>query len=257
MVLVTLVAVLAGAAPDKPSCVNINGTTACGFACKAEGGNAKCAKTPQGICASSGGQILCFDPPPIVAEVMKAVPAPECKVEQGKLACGYHCTSAMSELRCTKTPAGVCEARYGKTVCFDPPDEVFAIYGADVPPPKCISAEGHIACGYNCTSGSGGTVACTTTPMGVCLARDSAPKCFDPSREVICAYGRGIQRPECKYESGLITCGYDCKATGGKMACAQTPKGSCSDGAGGITCFDPPLGPGEASACFTQVAGRP
>ena len=117
MIALTLVAVLAGAVPDKPTCVNTNGQTVCGYACKAESGTAKCAQTPQGICTSHGGELLCFDPPRILSEVLGQVPAPECKVAQGKAACGYHCTSAMSPLVCAKTPAGVCEARYGLTVC--------------------------------------------------------------------------------------------------------------------------------------------
>ncbi len=248
----SVVALLLSAAPDKPSCVNINGTTACGYNCKADNGAAQCAQTPQGICATRGGKIFCFDPPAILTQVMKSVPEPECKVDtmHDKLVCGYHCTSALSELRCNRTPNGVCEARYGKTVCFDPPDEVYAIWKNAIPSPKCVSHDGNIACGYNCTSGSNGTIACSTTPVGVCLAHDSVPICFDPAPAQLCAYGANIKRPECKYESGTITCGYDCKSTSGKMACAQTPKGMCTDGAGGITCFDPPLGPGEATTCL-------
>ena len=249
MWLISVIVVLAGAAPDKPTCVNTNGTTACGYNCKAESGAAKCAQTPQGICASNGGQIVCFDPPAIVLQVMKSAPGPECKTDQGKMVCGYHCASSMSPLACTRTPAGVCEARYGQTVCFDPADELLAVYGADVPAPKCLAQDGQIACGYNCTAGNG-MVACSKTPMGACLARDSSPKCFDPAIEQVCAYGAQIKRAECKYDSGQITCGYDCKTTGGKMACAKSPKGTCTDGAGGITCFDPPLAPGDGTLCF-------
>lgn len=250
MVWVALMSMWLSATPEKPTCVNANGQTACGYSCKAESGNVKCAQTPQGICASNGGNIVCFDPPVLLARVLKTVPAPTCKIEQGTMACGYNCTSAMSELRCTKTPMGVCEARYGKTVCFDPPDTVIALFVPEVPAAGCLAKDGSIACGYNCTSGSGGTVACSKTPLGVCLARDSSPVCFDPPLDVLCALGKTIKRPTCKADFGQIVCGYDCKSSSGKVACARTPAGSCSDGAGGITCFDPPIDPAEASNCF-------
>ena len=244
-----LFAALLAAAPDKPACVNINGQTVCGFNCKAENGTAKCAQTPAGICTSNDGKILCFDPPKILSTVLKEIPKPECKVSGGAVACGYNCTSSSKGPACNTTPAGICEARYGFAVCFDPPDEVFGVWGKDVPAPKCLSQDGHIGCGYNCV-GTSGSVACAKTPVGVCLARDSAARCFDPPSGVLCALGADIKRPSCVFESGQIFCGYDCKSTSGRTACAQTPRGTCTDGAGGITCFDPPIDPGEATACL-------
>ena len=252
MLALCVVSLLVGAAPDKPTCVNTNGQTVCGYSCKAESGTAKCAASPHGVCTSYGGQILCFDPPKILTTVMKDVPTPECKVAQGKTACGYHCTSAMSPLVCAKTPAGVCEARYGKTVCFDPPDEVFAVWGANVPAPKCLAQDGNVACGYGCVAASG-SLACARTPVGVCLGKHSTARCFDPEPAVLCAFGEDIKRPTCLYDLGQIACGYDCKSSTQKVACALTPRGSCTDGAGGITCFDPPIDPGEATACFRVV----
>ncbi len=252
-----LVAVLVAGAPvaDKQKCVNANGQTACGFACKSENGKAKCAQTPQGICTSYDGQIVCFDPPRILSTVLGDVPAPECKVAQGKTACGYHCTSSMSPLVCAMTPVGVCEARYGSTVCFDPPEEVFAVWGKSVPAPKCLAQDGHIACGYGCVAASG-NLACAKTPVGVCLAKDSTAKCFDPPSAAICAFGADIKRPSCVADLGQIVCGYDCKSSSGKVACAQTPRGSCADGAGGVTCFDPPIDPGESTACYRTGAPK-
>jgi hypothetical protein len=241
VILLFLVAAVLGAAPDTPTCATASGQTACGYGCKTANGRAKCAQTPQGVCTVHDGQVRCFDPPRILSQVMDEVPVPECKVAQGKSVCGYNCSSA----RCASTPAGICQAQ----VCFDPPDEVFAVWGDAVPPPKCLAQGGRVACGYGCVAGSG-SVACAKTPIGVCFVKDGTARCFDPASGVLCANGKDLERPACLEDFGQIACGYDCKSTNGKVACAQTPRGSCNDASGSVTCFDPPIDPGESTACF-------
>ena len=58
---------------------------------------------------------------------------------------------------------------------------------------------------------------------------------------VVVLAGAAPDKPSCVNINGTTAGGYNCKSTSGKMSCAQTPKG---------TCFDPPLGPGEATTCL-------
>ena len=127
----------------------------------------------------------------------------------------------------------------------EPPDDVVLIWGRAAPKPTCRGA----VCGYGCVA-SGAAVACAKTPAGVCLATGGRAKCFDPDLAVLCAYGPRVRRPACLVEQGQIACGYDCKATQGKVACAATPRGTCNAMSGSVTCSDPPLDPGAMTACF-------
>lgn len=48
---------------------------------------------------------------------------PQCLSADGSVACGFHCVSAFSHVRCARTPDGFCAAaQYGTGIaCWDPP----------------------------------------------------------------------------------------------------------------------------------------
>lgn len=119
------------------------------------------------------------------------------------------------------------------------PEGVALIWGPHPPKPMCVTAAGRTVC--------------AETPAGVCIAKGAVAKCFDPNIAVLCAYGADIKRPSCLVDAlGQIACGYDCKATNGKIQCAATPRGHCNELSGAVTCSDPPIEPGELTACFRR-----
>jgi hypothetical protein len=236
---------------QAPSCVNSNGTSVCGYDCKGESGKVKCAQTPEGVCATSGGNVGCFDPPNAVRAVFSPLPKPSCKAADGKVVCGYNCVQGESGVECAKTPRGVCEAKYGKVVCFDPPPEVYAVYGAGAPAPSCEARDGKVVCGYGCGYG-GGEVQCAKTPAGACIERGGKVSCMDPPGRALCAGGTTMAKATCKAEAGKLACGYDCQSFGGDLKCAQTPAGKCTATASGTTCFDPPS-EGGAQSCLSVL----
>jgi hypothetical protein len=236
---------------QSPSCINSNGTSVCGFDCKGESGKVKCAQTPEGVCATSGGNVACFDPPQVVRATFGTSTRATCIAKEGRVACGYACAEAGGQAACTQTPAGVCDTRTGRVVCFDPPPEVFAVWGTNAPKPSCESREGKTVCGYGCVSG-GGNIACARTPAGSCIERGGQTACFDPPARALCAGGANIQKPTCTAETGKLSCGYDCKVTGGDVKCAQTPAGKCTATAAGTTCFDPPV-EGGSQKCLAVI----
>jgi len=83
-----------------------------------------------------------------------------------------------------------------------------------------------------------GKTACPQTPWGRCVATSGRLFCGDPSYETM----QVLQDPppvECVTTSGTGACGYGCKTTSGKAACAQTPWGDCVTTSGRIYCADP------------------
>lgn len=130
---------------------------------------------------------------------------------------------------------------------FEPSEVVSLVWGKDLPRVRCVGK----VCGFTCVTAGASTV-CAKTPVGVCLAKDGKAKCFDPPSAALCADGREIRRPACLADSGELACGYDCKATAGKVACATTPRGSCNAMSGNVICSDPVVDPGASTACFRR-----
>lgn len=130
---------------------------------------------------------------------------------------------------------------------FEPPEVVTLIWGDALPKVQCAGD----VCGFTCVT-AGKTSVCAKTPVGVCLAKDGKARCFDPPAAALCADGRAIVRPTCLAEAGELACGYDCKATAGKVACATTPRGSCNAMSGNVICSDPTVDPGASTACFRR-----
>lgn len=175
--------------------------------------------------------------------------APECLTSgRGERACGYGCISAYGEVRCARTPEGVCTAAADLLACWDPPPFVKAAWTArfarQAPLPKasCITSAGKTACGYHCVRGFD-QVQCADTPWGVCRPGDGALRCWDPSPALLASLREGQRLPEaiCSAVSGKLACGYHCAATGGEVACTETPDGICRADQDRVTCFDPPL----------------
>ena len=149
---------------------------------------------------------------------------PECVTQYGTTVCGYNCVASYGEVKCSRTPQGVCEASYGKVVCWDPAEHVRQ-------KAECVASYGDIACGYNCVA-SYGVVKCSRTPQGACEASYGQVVCWDPSV-------RTKQKAECISSYGSIACGYNCASGYGEVKCARTPNGICKADAGSVTCWDP------------------
>ncbi len=250
MLFLALIAVLS---QTGPKCVTTGSTRVCGYDCAENGATAQCAQTPSGVCGKNSSAVLCFDPGLWLTPLYPSIPRPACISEGGNIACGYDCKREGGKASCAQTPKGACVAQYGSVFCVDPPPEVYAVLGADVPPPTCKAQEGKVACGYACVSG-GGKLSCAKTPFGTCAENGSAPQCFDPDKTVICSKGKSTPKPECVSASGRLVCGYHCATAGAEVACAKTPDGTCDTaGPGKPVCFDPPVR-GGSSACLEAAA---
>ncbi len=226
--------------PSAPACRSIDGQVACGFACKSDGLRARCARTPQGHCQVLDGQAVCFDPPAYVVRAYgSTLPEPGCLASEGRVACGYACTTFSGKVNCARTPAGTCRGRGDSVECFDPPPVVFAAFGRETPKVECISRGTDFACGYKCASGTEG-VKCASTPLGICKSENGRVTCFDPSPGAICASGRSLPAPQCRSNEGNAVCGYGCATAFARSACASTPKGICKVFDSAVYCFDPP-----------------
>ena len=104
---------------------------------------------------------------------------------------------------------------------------------------KCLTVGGVRTCGFECVD-NGSRAACTQSSAGVCSKNSSTVVCFDPPTYLTGVWGGEVPKPACVSDGTGIACGYDCKQTGGKVACAGTPSGICTAAYGSITCFDPP-----------------
>lgn len=163
------------AAVAKPSCVSSGDGLACGYDCKREGEKLACATTPKGKCVAHGGEITCFDPPPVAYAVSSVeVPEPTCVSHDGGVTCGFSCTSGNGGVACAQTPFGVC-AENGST-CFDPGVSLLCSALSSLQRPECVVASGgKAACGYHCVV-VGKKAACAQTPAGRCTGL----VCTDP-----------------------------------------------------------------------------
>jgi hypothetical protein len=103
------------------TCLDGYGTHACGYDCRAEYGQVRCAQTPFGACGAAYGTLVCFDPSRDVLAREPVIRAAECRAEYGTIACGYGCAADYGSVKCAATPEGVCHAANGEVTCFDPP----------------------------------------------------------------------------------------------------------------------------------------
>jgi hypothetical protein len=239
--------------PAVPGCRTVNGLTACGYGCRTDAQRPRCARTPEGRCTLLDGQAVCFDPPTFLTRVYgAALPAPECRSFEGQVACGYRCAAQAGQVRCARTPQGVCHGRSGQVVCFDPSAAVYAVWGVDTPPAECRTVGEHTVCGYRCVAGLEG-VRCASTPAGVCRSEGGRVACFDPPAALLCAHGRDVPTPQCRSSEGQPVCGYGCASAYGRAACARTPQGVCRVAESQVHCFDPPVVPAADRACLALI----
>jgi hypothetical protein len=108
-----------------------------------------------------------------------------------------------------------------------------------LPAASCLSSQGRTACGYACRA-SASEVRCASTPYGVCHVFNGGVHCFDPPLVSLHHPPDEGLRPECKEVRGQVACGFHCRVTEGKAACARTPYGLCQEHFGELTCWDPP-----------------
>ncbi len=170
------------------------------------------------------------------------VPPLECRVTSGQQVCGYACAATSSDVSCAKTPQGLCRVFDATIFCWDPPEEVRLHLTADLPAPTCIAKFGRRACGWACTSSSE-ELGCAKSPWGKCTTAYGNVICWDPPDALIHQGGEALFSSSCVTTQGVGACGWDCKTSFGRVACAQTPAGKCSAFQGRLDCFDPPLAP--------------
>jgi hypothetical protein len=227
----------------QPTCLAQYGQTACGHHCVANFGQVRCAQTPFGTCSSGAGTVACWDPPPVVRQVLRErTPRPACVANYGQIACGYECASGFDQVQCAQTPFGACKADAGKIVCGDPPAGVIHEHRERTPRASCISQSGALACGYKCAANDG-KARCAETPEGFCRWERDTLFCWDPdpsSRAVFPERGADFACISTSGGSGpgKQACGYRCLAAGQKVGCAQTPHGACKVEKGEIVCSD-------------------
>ncbi len=107
---------------------------------------------------------------------------------------------------------------------------------ASVPAPSCRTSGSQLACGYHCRAELG-EAKCSQTPEGICQNVEDRLVCWDPPEEV--RLHATAQRPSCKKKFGEVACGYACATSPTKIACAQTPWGSCTTRYDQVVCWDP------------------
>ncbi|XXF77882.1 hypothetical protein P2318_33250 [Myxococcaceae bacterium GXIMD 01537] len=192
--MLSLLTVLLLAASPTPSpvesqCVSAQGRTACGYACRATGTQARCAQTPAGMCTVLQGEVYCFDPPrAVIHHPPGASTTPSCRQSGNAVACGYGCSVSEGRVACARTPYGVCSLLNGQQVCWDPSEQTIHQYGATLPTPQCRAAGSTVACGYACQA-TLGQVACARTPAGRCTAQGGQVSCWDPPALHHCSHG--------------------------------------------------------------------
>ena len=176
----------------------------------------------------------------LLSAVTGQVPAERCLSEYGSTKCGYDCVAAYGEIKCARTPLGVCKSSYGQIRCWDPQPSVVAAYGHRAQPAQCIANYGEIACGWSCVANYG-QLKCAQTPAGVCVANAGQLHCEDPQLEYEAP--RRERRPQdplpqaqCLSEYGKTVCGYGCVANYGQIRCSAVPGGVCAAAYGKITC---------------------
>jgi hypothetical protein len=236
--LVALAGAPASAAPPtQPECVaRAVGETVCGYNCVTAFGYTRCAKTATGVCASGSGVVACWDPPPIVRAVLgDQVPRAECKIIQGRIACGYKCITAHDQVQCAETPWGACAAGDGVLSCGDPPLQVIAALRARTPQESCITGFKQVACGYHCTAGQS-LVRCSLTPEGQCIVQRGTVTCFDEPLEARGVAVDGASGLACLQGADTRACGHHCVGNRYHARCGQSDREVCREERDDVNC---------------------
>lgn len=177
---VSVLAAASGARADAPECVTAGGKTVCGYDCLVAYGQARCAATPDGVCGSGYGKLVCWDPPAyVVRHYGDDLPQAECLADDGDISCGYGCISGYRHVACSQTPAGACGAWSGKLTCNDPWPGEFRRARGTLPQMQCLESDDCIGCGYGCAYGFG-EVHCSRSPDGVCQLAPDRVACVEP-----------------------------------------------------------------------------
>jgi len=187
--------------------------------------------------------------------------AVECLTSSGRTACGFHCISAESQVRCAQTPDGVCSTSSGVVACWDPPAMLRRALES-VPRPSCVTNGGQTACGYHCVVAYD-QAQCAQTPYGACAGNGGRLVCWDPPADLVLARRDATPTATCLLANDRVACGYHCLAFQGTLRCAQTPDGVCRREGGAVECWDPPIDapavaydPAAERACLAGSEGR-
>lgn len=219
-----------------------SGQTACGYHCVSSGSEARCAQTADGVCASTSGILVCWDPPPVLRRVYATghLPAASCVTSNGQTACGYACVAQYDQVQCAQTPFGACRANMGRLVCWDPPAEVMLARRERTPAAGCITGMDRVACGYHCEMGFG-RLQCAQTPDGLCRAERDQLYCWDPPLESAGSAYDPVTERACLASSSGRACGFRCLATTSAAGCGDDRRDVCRyDGeTGRVACAAP------------------
>ena len=168
-----------------PTCTRLNDHLVCGFHCTSNLNQAACSQTPEGMCAATPNQVVCWDPPPDVRMIMHSgsddLPQPSCITSINGAACGYDCQRTGDAVACASTPMGACATRFGVLRCWDPAPEVRWQMEAQnqLTRASCERTLDKVACGYACVA-TLKNVRCAETPWGTCTRSFDSIACWDP-----------------------------------------------------------------------------
>lgn len=166
---------------SAPQCVTSGLNQACGYSCRAELDQARCAQTPEGFCTRVEQQLVCWDPPEEVRlHPTSPAPKPACHAKYRDVACGYACVTSPNHLACAQTPYGVCATRFDEVQCWDPSPAALHHFSAkELAGARCVQTDQGFACGWDCKK-SYQQVQCAQTPKGGCSVNEGRLTCFDP-----------------------------------------------------------------------------
>jgi hypothetical protein len=181
LTVLTLVAVAQLSTEPKPECRTSGMNVACGFQCRAELDQVKCAQTPQGLCQRVEQQLVCWDPPEEARlHGGDALKKATCKAKYRDVSCGYACVTSPNHLACAQTPWGVCATRFDRVECWDPaPVVIHQFKPTELAGAACVQTDTMFACGWDCRR-SFQHVQCAQTPKGQCRVVEGKIACFDP-----------------------------------------------------------------------------
>ena len=163
---------------------------------------------------------------------------PTCLPSSQGQVCGFHCVNGRNGPACARTAQGQCLLSGGVATCVDPAPPPPPPAAQEPPAPQCVTQGGTTACGYGCLTHNG-KAACANTPLGRCEVWQGKLRCFDPPVMLMSLPQAQWKRVTCEHNDDVWVCGYNCKGTGERLACAQTWFGICENKVGRVTCWDP------------------
>lgn len=177
----TLLLLLLSQSTPAPECRTSGMNQACGYHCRAELDEVRCAQTPEGFCQRLEAQLACWDPPEEVRlHAGAALSRASCRAKYRDIACGYACATSPNHLACAQTPWGVCTTRFDEVHCWDPaPAVIHHVPASELAGARCVQSDQGFACGWDCKR-SFQAVQCAQTPRGRCSVIEGRISCFDP-----------------------------------------------------------------------------